>query len=283
LGLIGIEKGKLKEEEIDEIIEKLGLRALKKFDIEVKTKRGWISFLVIDVLGFTERAASFIASKYSVTALEGGEHLILGEVSAKLWNEAVKVVFPDGEEEVIITMIHDSFLNARIPSDNVRGLKGVVYFDSYPVKLPISLNDFVLLARLNPKALDKVMKLVQAYGSHKILSDEVIEYIKKLRRIEEEVQINVDYETGFVLIKKGTRISTVPISEYIIRLAKEDKVEEAVKIYREAPPQIKEDILKALKEECDILKALDRKEEYQKLDFILKSLESEGNDSNTSS
>jgi len=281
LGLIGVERGKLKEEEIDKVIEELGLRALKKFEIEVKTKRGWICFLVVDVLGFTERAASFIASKYSVTALESGEHLILGEVSAKLWNEAVKIVFPDGDEEVIITVIHDGFLNARIPSDNVKGLKGVAYFNSHPVSLPIQLDDFVLLTRLNPKALDKITKLVQAYGSEKILSNEVVEYIRKLRKAEEEVQVSVDYETGFVLMRKGARITTVPIPEYVIRLAKDDKVEEAIKVYKDAPPQVKEEIVKALSEERDILKALNREEDYQKLNSILKKLEAESNRSNS--
>jgi len=274
LGLIGVEKGKLKEEEMNKVIEELGLRALRKFEIEIKTKRGWINFLVVDVIGFTERVAHFIARKYSVIALEGGEHLILGEVSAKLWNEAVKVVFPDGEEEVIITMIHDGFLNARIPSDNVRGLEGVVYFNSHPVKLPIKLDDFMLLTKLVPKAIDKIMRLAQAYGSHKILSDEVIEYIRKLQKVEEEVQVSVDYETGFVLIKRGKRITTTPIPEYLIRLAEEDKIEEAIKIYKEAPIQVKEDIVKTIEEEREILKALNRKEEYQKLDLLLKKIKS---------
>lgn len=280
MGLIGVEKGKLKEEDIDKIIEGLGFRVLKKFEIEVKTKRGWISFLAIDVIGFTERVASFIASKYSVTALESGEHLILGEVSAKLWNEAVRVVFPDGDEEVIIIVIHDGFLNAKIPTGNVKGLKGVAYFDSYPVSLPIQLDDFTLLTRLNPKALDKITKLVQAYGSEKILSSEVIEYIKRLHKAEEEVQVSVDYETGFVLMKKGTKITTIPIPEYVIRLAKENKVEEVIKIYKDAPLQIKEEILRTLSEERDILKALNREEDYKKLNSILEKLKIKNDCSN---
>jgi len=273
LGLVGVERGRLSEEEFEELLRELGLRVVRKFSMEVRTRRGWVAFLVADVIGFTEGAASVVAGRCSAAALEAGDHTILGEVSAKLWSEAVKVVFPDGEEELVTVMTHDGFLNARVPTDDVRGLEGVVYVDSHPVRLPVTLDDLTLIARLGEGALERLNKLAQVYGVRKVLSEEVVEYLEELRRRRrEEVQVSVDYETGFVLMRRGSRITTTPIPEYVVRLAREGRLDEAARVYEGAPDQLKEEIRRAVEEEVEILRSLGRREDLERLSALLDRL-----------
>ncbi len=280
MGLLGIEKGKIDKETFKKDLEQLGFKVLKIFEIRVKTKRGWIDFTVADVIEPTEGYASYLSTKYSATALEGGEHLIFGEVSAKLWNEAVKISYPDGSEETITILIHDNFLNAKIPTENIEGIKGEVLFNGFRVELPIKLTDLLIIVRIGKKALEKIDKLVQAYGREKILSREVIEYLEKLTKVREEVKESIDYETGFVIIAKGTKISTIPIPNYIVNIIKEGNLQKALKIYREAPNEIKQEIEKAVTEELEICKAIGRENEAKLLSEFLNKIKEENQTSN---
>lgn len=276
MGVIGIEKRVNKEDFIKKLQE-WGFKVLKIYEIELKTKQGWVSFWVADVLEPTENYAIYLSKTFSAIALEGGEHTILGEVSAKLWNEAVKVIFPDGSSQTIITIIHDNFLNAKIPTENIKGIEGEVLFDGLRIKIPIKLTDLLLLIKLSKKALQKIDRLVQAYGKNKILSKEVIEYLERLSKVKEEVKESVDYETGFIIIAKGTKITTIPIPNYIVDLVKNEKLEKAIKIYKDAPDKIKQEIQKAVSEEIEICKAIGKEKEAQLLSKFLEKIKQNAN------
>jgi len=270
LGLIGVEEGKIEERKLVGLLKNLGFKPGRQIRIKVKTSRGWIAFQVYEVTGFTEGVAAELAATTGCTALESGEHTILGEVSAKLWNEAFRIVFPDGKEELVVAIIHDGFLDAVMPTDSVEGLNGTVYIGGVTFKTPLSQKDLLLIATIGKAALDKLEKLVNAYGKNKVLSKEALEYIESLSK--KEVKESVDYEAGFVIIIEGSKVKAIPLPEYVLLCLRKGRKEKAIELVRGAPDDQKKEILVFLEERAEIYKALGEKKEYDVVEDFLKEI-----------
>ncbi len=231
------------------LFEDNGLRVRSELEIEVKTSRGWIAFHVFDVTGFVEGLASYIATLYNVVALEAGKHLILGEVSAKLWDEAVKIVFPDGKSETIAIFTFDGFLDVRMPTGNVRGVKPQMVIGGKTYDLPLSLEDIVEIYGISKDYLEKIEKAASIYGLSRIISSDAIKELRNIKKKEGiERKVEIDYESGYVLILEGRKIVTKNIERYVTELLEEGRVEEAYGIYENAPQELKKDITEAVKD-----------------------------------
>ncbi len=218
--------------------------------ISIKTSRGWIKFIVFEVSGFTEGLAEFISKEFKVTALESGKHLILGETSAKLWDEAVKIVFPDGETEIIPVFTFDGFLDIRMPTENIRGVNPTIVVLGKIYELPLSLEDIVEIYRKNREAIEKIEKAASIYGLNKVISERALSALKE--KSKEKIKVEIDYETGYVLISDGSSISTKPLPTYLLSLILDEKIDEALKVYNDAPLEMKEDLKKVVLEELRI-------------------------------
>ncbi|HDJ89944.1 MAG TPA: hypothetical protein ENG40_04550 [Thermoprotei archaeon] len=271
MGLLGVESH-IESKKIVEELNRYGFRARNERKISIKTKRGIISFIVFDIMGFTEGYASILSQKFNCAALEGGEHLILGEASAKLWEEAVKIVWPDGESEIVSILIHDGFLDVIVPTENVIGITGRVFIGGFSFKIPISGEDMDKIIMMGKDAIEKIEKIVNMYGMYKVLSSEAIDKILEMEEKKKEVKEEIDYETGFIIILKEGKISTIPISTYIASLIKEDKIDKAKDIIEKAPDEIKKDIISFLNEEMEINKSVGDKKYAEKIAKFLENI-----------
>jgi len=54
----------------DFVQQKLNLKFLSVNEIEIKTRKGWIKFKIIDVTGFVEGYAQVLAERFNADALE---------------------------------------------------------------------------------------------------------------------------------------------------------------------------------------------------------------------
>ncbi|RLE71092.1 MAG: hypothetical protein DRJ45_04250 [Thermoprotei archaeon] len=271
MGLLGVESY-IESKRIVEELSKYGFKARNERKISVKTKRGLITFTVFDIMGFTEGYANILSRRFNCAALEGGEHLILGEASAKLWEEAVKIVWPDGESEIISILIHDGFLDAIIPTENVIGITGRVFIRGFSFKIPISGEDMDKIISMGKDAIEKIEKIINMYSMYRILSSDAISKILEMERKREEVKEEIDYETGFVVVLKDGKISTIPISTYIAGLIKDNKMDKAKNIINKAPEEIKKDIISFLEEEIEINRTVGDKNYAKKIAEFLKEL-----------
>jgi len=267
---LGVEDGEKSREELGGILEELDLRVLRYREIEVKTSRNWKKFLIAEVAGFVEGLAGVVAQRLGRTSLESGEHLILGETSARLWDEAAKVVFPDGEEELVPIFRYDGFLDLRLPTERVRGLEGYISIEGRRYRLPLSFGDLVDIYSRSREGLDKVERAAGVYGVEKILSREAISKIRELGRRREEVKIEIDYETGFVFIVRGREIITKTIRDYVAELVGEGRLERAKEVYDRCPTELKEDIVERLKRTYYMLKDIGRSELLDRVEEFLK-------------
>jgi len=254
LSWVGIEEKFEDVDKVKSILTNNGFIVLGRKNISVKTSRGWINFLVFDVGGFTEGMANLLSKELNVIALESGKHLILGETSAKLWDEAVKIVFPDGESEIIPVFTFDGFLDLRMPTENIRGVNPTIVIFGKVYNLPLTIEDIVEIYRKNKKGIEKIEKAASIYGLEKVISKEAIDALKEKR--DANIKVEIDYETGYVLISNGFSINTRPLSSYFLSLILEDKINEALNIYNNAPINIKEDLKTIVVEEFKIQKNL---------------------------
>ncbi|RLE65628.1 MAG: hypothetical protein DRJ47_04655 [Thermoprotei archaeon] len=273
MAYIGIEKeDSVWREEVRKLLDKLGLRLGKVDEIEIKTKRGWKTFIRIEIYGFVEGLANILSKQLKTTVFEWGEHTILGEVSAKLWYEAVRICYPDGDVETLPVLLCDGFLDAKIPSENVRGLKGVVYIGGLRIPLPIDEDNLRKILALKGDYYNKLERLIEAYGMEKILSSGAIRMLEEAKKgaKEQEERMEIDYEAGFVLKLVEGKITTIPLLEYIVQLILDGKEEHAVNVVNEAPKNIEKELLKELRNEAEYRNVLGRKDDAEK---ILKFLE----------
>lgn len=258
----------VEESEFKKFVEdKLGLKILKVQKVKIKTRQGWLSFIVIDVLGFIEGCAYYIAKNFKTEALEGGEHLILGEPSAKLWDEAVKVVFPDGGEEIIPVYTFDGFLDIKLPTDKVEGLKGYMTIrgDLYP--LPLSFEDLVEIYQRG--GIEKVEKAVSTYGLEKILSRDAVLKLSQLKK--KQAKVEIDYKEGFVFIVKDKEIITRSIPDYVVQLLQDREYDKITEIYSKCTEEVKKEIEKKIVELCRILEEIGKKDQAEELKEFLKN------------
>lgn len=237
-----------------EALESLGLTVVKAVGtIELKTAAGWIRFRLYEVEGSVEGVAASLARALGVPAFESGPHTILGEVSARLWDEGARVVFPDGSSEVVALYTYDGFLDVRMPTANVKGLEATILISGKAYVLPLKLSDLIEIYAKDPRALEKVEKAASVYGLEKIISKEALE---ELSQFMAKIKVEVDYETGFVLVKEGPKMKVVPLREYFLELLYRGEIEQAKKILDEAPDDAKRGLLEAAREEYKTLKEL---------------------------
>ncbi len=235
-------------------LEEVGLivrRALGA--VEVKTTKGWVRFKLYEVEGEVEGVAASLVEALGASALESGPHLILGEVSARLWDEGAKVVFPDGHSEIVALYTYDGFLDVRMPTDNVKGLKATIRIEGKTYELPLKLEDLIEIQSRGPQAIEKVEKAVAVYGLEKVISKEVLE---ELKRRKAEVRVEVDYEAGFVLMREGAKMKVVTLRDYFLELLYKGEHEQAKKVYDGAPEGVKQSLLEIIREEYNALKEL---------------------------
>ncbi len=172
--LVGVEQGKADLDTLASLLEKLGLTPMEYMELEIKTKRGWIKFLAADVLGFTDGIATRLSTRFNCTAFEGGSHLRFGEPSAGIWEDAIKIVFPDGDTELIRIILNDNFLNLKLASEYVKGLKSYFYIKGITFELPLSKESLQQIYSMGSEAIDKLHRAISAYGYSKILSEDAL-------------------------------------------------------------------------------------------------------------
>lgn len=235
-----------------ELLERMGLSVRREAGlIELKTTRGWIKFRLYEVEGDVKGAADGLAKILEVPAFESGPHITLGEVSARLWDEGAKVVFPDGYSEVVALFTYDGFLDVRMPSANVRGLKATIVIGGKTYELPLKLSELMEIYSMGPKAVEKLEKAVSVYGLEKVISKEALE---KLKQRKMEVKIEIDYSSGFVLIKEGARVRIVALKDYFIELLYRGDYERAKSVLEGAPANIRGELIEAIRGEYRLAK-----------------------------
>ncbi len=266
---IGVAR-EIPEEEVIKTVTSLGLVVRRVVgEVEIKTLKGWIGLRIYDVYGDVEGIASNLAKIFSAAVLESGRHLVLGETSARLWDEGAKVVFPDGEGELIPIYTYDGFLDVRMPTSNVRGLKATLVVGGKTYELPLGPDDLMEILSMGRKALEKVEKAASVYGLDKIISREAIE---QLRQHKEEVKVEVDYDSGLAMIREGGKVRIVNLKQYFLKLVQNNELEKARELLDKAPQSLAEELVEALKKEYEVDKALDEDKALMKWREIARKL-----------
>lgn len=259
---LGVEAGE--HDACDEAIMELGLKITRKFDnpIEVKTSRGWLKFRVYEVLGEVEGVAQIIAQRTGRPALEAGRHLVLGETSARLWDEAVKVFFPDGHSEVIPVFTYDGFLDVKMPNKNIRGVEATIVVGGTTYRLPLSIRDLSAIFLMGEEYLEKIEKAASAYGIDKIISKEALEALRKAQRA---ARVEVDYDSMLVFIFEESRMRSISLQRYFLELVYSERYSEAEDIFKKAPSEARDALEKTLRDEAEILKLTKDQEKIRRL------------------
>lgn len=243
------------EESVKKLLSNLGLEVVRTLGVvELETSRGWIKFRVFEVLGGVEDSARVIAEDTGLPAFESGPHLILGEVSARLWDEGAKVVFPDGKSEVIPIFTYDGFLDVRMPTRKVRGVKATIIAGGKMYELPLGIAELLEIYALGQKVLEKIEKAASVYGLDKVISSDALEELKRRRA---EVAVEVDYETGFVMIREGSRMRVVSINSYIPELIYRGEYTKLKELWDKAPENSKEIFRKIIENEIKAAKSIE--------------------------
>lgn len=245
---IGVEAGKIDWRNFRKYLKNLECRIVgRKFSFMLRIDDDWIEFDAVEVSGFIEGLAETIAMDLKVRAVEAGRHLILGEPSAKIWDEAVKIAYPDGKTKVIPIFTYDGFLSLKAPTRNVRGLKG--YLTHMGVEYPLPLNPKNLRQLLEAGGEKTLEAAMATYGTERILSEKAREKYYKLIMEARKPKVEVDYTSGFVFIATQGQIITKPIDRYIESIAEmggKDEVKQALKILENAPENLQKQIISKL-------------------------------------
>lgn len=262
-------------EEIDEevarrFLDKIGLVVLGVLGVvELETSRGWLKFRVFEVRGSVEDAARVITEDLGAPAFESGPHLVLGEVSARLWDEGARVAFPDGSSEVVPIYTCDGFLDVRMPTRRVKGLKATIVVGNKLYELPLQLEDLLEIYALGQRAIEKIEKAASVYGLDKVVSRKALEEIRRCR-IEEAVE--VDYESGFVMMKEGSKVHVVSLDEYLVYLICRKEYSKLKELIEKAPAKVKEQIRKFLEEERRAAELVSDEEQLKELEEATERL-----------
>jgi len=177
---VGVKAGAIHLDDFAEFLEKHGLSPMKYFSIKVKTKHGEVEFLVADVTGSTKGIALKLSLEYGVEALESGPHLRWGDPDAGVWEDVAKIVFPDGEEELVPIYLNDTFLGLRLASEKVSGLDSTIYIGGIRFKLPLTLDDLAIIVNIDRER--KVERAMAIYGADRVLSKDVKEKLEEIKR-----------------------------------------------------------------------------------------------------
>lgn len=233
--------------EAEELLKSMGYIPRRKLQLEVLVEGSWTRFSVFEVHGFVEGVARVLAEDLGCVALESGPHLVLGEVSAKIWDEAAKVVFPDGREVLIPILTYDAFLDVVLPTPKVRGLEGRITILGKTYKLPLSKEDLAEIARLGEKYLEKVERAAAAYGLSRIISESALEFLKPVKKVE-ELEYEVDLSENVAIVRKGGRLTIVSIPKLVVMLVEAERYGEAEDILRKCGGGVLEEVRDVLLE-----------------------------------
>ncbi|MEM4791046.1 MAG: hypothetical protein QXP54_06515 [Thermofilum sp.] len=244
---VGVSAECPKLEEAEKVLESMGFTVMKKFQLELQVEGAWRSFTVFEVLGFVEGAAELLAAELGCPALESGPHLVLGEVSAKIWDEAAKVVLPEGREVLIPILTYDAFLDLVLPTQKVRGLEGRITITGRTFKLPLTKEDLLEIARLGSKYLEKVEKAIAVYGSERIVSAAALsELLLRRVKLEEEFRYEVDFDEGVAFLYKGGKLTAVSIPRLAVMLAEKGRLEEVEQLFEKCEGELLHEVEAAL-------------------------------------
>jgi hypothetical protein len=268
LGIIGFSSESLSIEEFIRSIESLGYTVVGSFySLRIKTKISWTEFKVADVIGPINSVGKVLAYKYCSLVLEGP--IIHGEVNAGLWEEAVRIFYPDGRYEDIAVMIHDSFINAKIPTKNVDGLYGEIFIHGRSFKLPLNTEDLEVIAALGDEALEMLDKAILAYGLESIISSKALS--ERAKKDEFGVE-EFDFNSGFVMIKRNKESFIIAIVDYVIKLVIDGNIDKAYNVYEKLSEDRKEEIVKILRNELTIYEKTGRRREYSNILAFMQKL-----------
>ncbi|MEM4805858.1 MAG: hypothetical protein QXX25_07225 [Thermofilaceae archaeon] len=244
----------ISEDDVKRALENLGLILLREIGVvELETSRGWLKFRVFEVAGGVEDSARVLAEDLSAPAFESGPHLVLGEVSARLWDEGAKVVFPDGESEVVPIFTYDGFLDVRMPTRRVKGLKATIIIGGTQYELPLEIKDLLEVYAKGQKAIEKVEKAASVYGLEKVVSAAALEELR--RRRAGEVSVEVDYEAGFVMVKEGVKVRVVSLDKFILDLIVRGELDKLRELVEKAPDEAKRRVHEMLRRELELAEA----------------------------
>ncbi|MEM1764298.1 MAG: hypothetical protein QW394_02000, partial [Thermofilaceae archaeon] len=244
----------ISEDDVKRALENLGLILLREIGVvELETSRGWLKFRVFEVAGGVEDSARVLAEDLSAPAFESGPHLVLGEVSARLWDEGAKVVFPDGESEVVPIFTYDGFLDVRMPTRRVKGLKATIIIGGTQYELPLEIKDLLEVYAKGQKAIEKVEKAASVYGLEKVVSPAALEELR--RRRAGEVSVEVDYEAGFVMVKEGVKVRVVSLDKFILDLIVRGELDKLRELVEKAPDEAKRRVHEMLRRELELAEA----------------------------
>jgi hypothetical protein len=265
---IGLRKGCVEEKDIEKYLMENGIHYVRKIELEVQVGDEWVPFLVFEVLGMIEGFAEEMSHTFNCPSLESGPHLVLGEISAKLWDEGAKIIFPDGSQRIIPIYTFDAFLDVRMPTNKVKGLKGQIIIAGNIFDLPLTLEDLAKIEKMGKKYIEKVEKAASVYGVTKILSSEVRE--KLLEKEKKEIKYEVDYDAGLALVMIGNKLQTVTIPRLVILLAEEKMYEQIKEVYSSAPEPLKKKLKESLLEYYEFKKA--NRQEKESLEKLFRDI-----------
>jgi len=265
---LGLRKGCVEEEKIEEYLLENGIRFSRKFELELQIGEEWHTFTIFEVAGLIEGISEELAHVFNCPSLESGPHLVLGEISAKLWDEGAKVVFPDGRTSIVPIYTFDGFLDLRMPTNRVRGLRGQIIIGGNVFDLPLTLEDFAKIKNLGKKYVEKIEKAISVYGLSKILSREVQEKLSEKEK--KEIKYEVDFEAEMALLIIGNKLQTVTIPNLILILTEEGMHDDVKKVYNSAPEALKNKLKESLLEYYELRKS--NKSKREMLETLLKEL-----------
>ncbi|MEZ0346525.1 MAG: hypothetical protein ABWK01_08255 [Infirmifilum sp.] len=238
--------------DLEDYLKGYGYTILRTFEIELLVKDVWRKFTVYEVVGFAEGVAEILAETFNCPAIEAGPHLILGEVSAKLWDEAVKVVMPSGESFTIPVYTYDGFLDIKMPTSKVRGLKGEIIIAGKTFSLPLTENDFHELMIMDRRIKEKIEKAISVYGVKKILSEDFLGKIKESGTGEGiksgRLMYEIDDSTKMVLCLYEGKLTSMNLQRFAIFLVEKELFDELREFSKKLVPADRKIVLKALQE-----------------------------------
>lgn len=242
------------EEDARKALQNLGLTPLRVIGVvELETSRGWLKFRVFEVTGAVEDAARVLAEDLNAPAFESGPHLVLGEVSARLWDEGAKVAFPDGSSEVIPVFTYDGFLDVRMPTRKVKGLRATIIVGGKQYELPLEIKDLLEVYGMGQKAIEKIEKAASVYGFEKVIAAAAWEELRRQRA--GGISVEVDYEAGFVMVKEGTKMRVISLDKFFLDLIFKGELDKMKDLVEKAPEEVKKRMLELLREELELAEA----------------------------
>ncbi|MGB9709144.1 MAG: hypothetical protein ACP5II_00180 [Infirmifilum sp.] len=255
---IGLESS-CSSEGVESLLKEYGYTVARKFAIELFVKESWMKFIIYEVIGFAEGVAELLSETFNCPALEAGPHLVLGEVSAKLWDEAAKVVMPTGESYIIPIYTYDGFLDVKMPTSKVRGLKGQIIIGGRAFDLPLKEEDILNLMIIDKRVKEKIEKAIAVYGEKRILSEELRERLGKKTRDEgrksTRIEYEIDPETKIVFCLYDGKLTSMSLSRFTVFLAENQMFDELKEFLNKLPPSQLREIYNTLKEYLEVYKS----------------------------